>query len=59
MISSGTRLIPDGFCYSDPLEELSILENMLLRSMSYSVGLSYYSWKLTSKDDILKMRPVR
>ena len=24
MINSGTRLIPDGFCFLDPLEELSI-----------------------------------
>ena len=31
---SGTRLIPDGFCFLDPLEELSILGNMLFRSMS-------------------------
>ena len=35
MINSGSRLIPDGFCFSDPLEEqLSILGNMLFRSMS-------------------------
>ena len=33
MINSGTRLIPDGFCFLGPLEELSILGNML-RSMS-------------------------
>ena len=34
MINSGTRLIPDGFGFLDPLEELSILGNMLFRSMS-------------------------
>ena len=33
VINSGTRLIPDGFCFLDPLEELSILGNMLFRSM--------------------------
>ena len=33
-INSGTRLIPDGFCFLDPLEELSILGNMLFCSMS-------------------------
>ena len=33
MINSGTRLIPDGFCFLDPLEELSILGNMLFHSM--------------------------
>ena len=31
---SGTRLIPDGFCFLDPLEELSILGNMLFHNMS-------------------------
>ena len=38
VINCGTRLIriPDGFCFLDPLEELSILENMLFRSMSVS-----------------------
>ena len=44
VINFGTRLIPDGFCFFDPLEELSIVGNMLFRSMSvlkgYSVGLS-------------------
>ena len=34
MINSGTRLIPDGLLLLDPLEELSILGNMLFRSMS-------------------------
>ena len=34
VINSGTRLIPDVFCFLDPLEELSILGNMLFRSMS-------------------------
>ena len=34
VINSGNRLIPDGFCFLDPLEELSILGNMLFRSMS-------------------------
>ena len=34
VINSGTWLIPDGFCFLDPLEELSILRNMLFRSMS-------------------------
>ena len=62
MINSGTRLIPDGFCFLDPLEELSILGNMLFRSIislkGYSGGLSwetcnYYSLKLSRKDDIL------
>ena len=33
MINSSTRLIPDGFCFLDPLEELSILGNMLFDSM--------------------------
>ena len=63
MINSSTRLIPDGVCILDPLEELSILGNMLFRSIvslkGYSAGLSwetcsYYSLKLTGKDDILK-----
>ena len=34
IINSGTRLIPDGFCFLDPLEELSLLGNMLFRSTS-------------------------
>ena len=34
VINSGTRLIPDGFCFLDPIEELSILGNMLFRNMS-------------------------
>ena len=34
MINSDTRLIPDGFGFLDPLEELSILGNMLFRSTS-------------------------
>ena len=34
MLHSGTKLIPDGFCFLDPLEELSILGNVLFRSMS-------------------------
>ena len=35
MINSGTtRLIPDGFFFLDPLEELSILGNMLFGSIS-------------------------
>ena len=34
VINSGTRLIPDGFCFLDPLEELSILGTMLFHSMS-------------------------
>ena len=34
MINSGTRLIPDGVCFLDSLEELSILGNMLFPSMS-------------------------
>ena len=33
MINYGTWLIPDGFCFLDPHEELSILGNMLFRSM--------------------------
>ena len=33
VINSGTRLIPDGFCFLDPLEELSVSGNMLFRSM--------------------------
>ena len=32
MINSDTRLIPDGFDFLDPFEELSILGNMLFRS---------------------------
>ena len=62
MINSGTRLIPDGFCFLDPPEELSIRGNMLFVVASlkgYSARLScetcsYYSLKLTGKDDILK-----
>ena len=34
MINSGTRLIPGGFCFLHPLEELSISENRMFRSMS-------------------------
>ena len=34
MINSSTGLIPDGFHFLDPLEELSIFGNMLFRSMS-------------------------
>ena len=34
VVNSVARLIPDGFCFLDPLEELSILGNMFLRSMS-------------------------
>ena len=34
VIHSGIRLILDGFCFLDPLEELSIFGNMLFRSMS-------------------------
>ena len=33
VINSGTRLIPGGVCFLDPLEELCILENMLFCSM--------------------------
>ena len=33
VINSGTRLIPVGFCFFDPLEELSTLGNILFRSM--------------------------
>ena len=36
VINSGTRMIPDEFCFLDPLEELSILGNILFRSMSVS-----------------------
>ena len=35
VINSGTKLIPDRVCFLDPLEELSILGNMLFRSMSF------------------------
>ena len=60
--NSGTRLILDGFCFLDPPEELSILGNMLFVVASlkgYSARLSwetcsYYSLKLTGKDDIFK-----
>ena len=34
VINSGTRLIPDGFCFLDHLDELSILGNKLCCSMS-------------------------
>ena len=34
VINSGTRLIPDGLCFLDPLKELSILGNLFFRSMS-------------------------
>ena len=34
VINSGVILVPDGFCFLDPLEELSILGNMLFCSMS-------------------------
>ena len=29
MINTGTRFIPDGFCFWDPLERLFIIGNML------------------------------
>ena len=34
VINSDIRLIQDGFCFLNPLEEPSILGNMLFRSMS-------------------------
>ena len=34
VINSGIRFIPDGFCFLDPLEDLSILGIMLFPSMS-------------------------
>ena len=37
--NSGTRLIPDGFCSLDPLEMLSVLGNMLFRSMSVKMDI--------------------
>ena len=33
MKNSGTRMIPDGFCFLEPLEEPSILGNMLFHIM--------------------------
>ena len=35
VINFGTRLIPDGFCFLDPLNELSILGNMFRRMSVY------------------------
>ena len=34
VINYGTRFIPGGFCFLDPLEELSISGNIMFRSMS-------------------------
>ena len=35
VINSGTRLLSDGVYFLDPLEELSILGNILFRSKSF------------------------
>ena len=48
MINTGTRLIPDGFCFWDPLEELSIIGNMLFVIVSLK-GYSAQNEKEKSK----------
>ena len=63
MINSGTRLIPDGFWFLDPLKVLSILGKKLFRNMSVLRNIVrdrdekhvvIIHLKLTSMDDILK-----